>query len=223
MQHFIMLHFYLALLCFANIIACIFLDDILSFQNFQKETEGINQIQPDQVMLRLCNAPISKIECGAQVFTIRHLVKFVNWPGNLKKSKSNDKRGPSEETRAEYRRLYRSLLKFGEEGAMMGRCLSVHTPLQCLSYGKRLERLHHALNLTSVHSRHISILFHPVQFLQLTFQRYFCRWNIGLLRLYLRIWNILSDTLVCVLFVTLFILLWTIVRLCNVILARLPA
>ncbi|CCW62220.1 unnamed protein product [Phytomonas sp. EM1] len=173
-------------------------------------------------MLRFHYIQILRIEHSACAFPIRSFFGTVNNFDASKKFLNSGEKGVTGMTQAEHCRLYRSLLKLGEEGTMMRHCLSVHHPLKCVSYGKRLESLHQAHNVTVVNSCKISIIFHPMQRFQLFLKRHFYSWNICLLRLSLHIWNVVSDTLVYTLFIMIFILFCMIFRLCTVLLQADP-
>ncbi|EPY26858.1 hypothetical protein STCU_06043 [Strigomonas culicis] len=113
------------------------------------------------------------------------------------------------------RALYRRLLKAGEDGAALQRCLTVHPLPQCLQYGLRLLRYHKAL----AEIQAAAAPLHPLRVVRrarLGLRRRYYAWQLFTLRLQLRSWNAISDLLVYLLFLSVCALLYCIYRACRV-------
>ncbi|KAG5506553.1 hypothetical protein JIQ42_06805 [Leishmania sp. Namibia] len=113
------------------------------------------------------------------------------------------------------RSLYRRLLKAGEEGCMMQRCLTVNSLSDSVTYGLRLLRLHRGLAVVDAMARQTPWWRVGRRAHQGLTRRYYA-WSLLLLRLQLRSRNAIADVLVYSLFITVCFLLYEIYRACRV-------
>lgn len=114
------------------------------------------------------------------------------------------------------RSLYRRLLKCGEDGRMMQRCLSVNSLSLSLQYGKQLLHMHNRLTAVDAEAVGCFPLRHPLKRARLAVLRRRYAWGIFSLRLKLRGKNAISDALVYTLFLIVCVLLYCIYRTCRV-------
>ncbi|KAG5485448.1 hypothetical protein LSCM1_07532 [Leishmania martiniquensis] len=113
------------------------------------------------------------------------------------------------------RRLYRRLLKAGEEGSMMQRCLTVNSLSDSVRYGLRLLRLHRGLTTVDAMAKRTPWWRVGRRARQGLTRRYYA-WSLLSLRLQLRSRNAIADVLVYLLFITMCFLLYEIYRACRI-------
>ncbi|SYZ63229.1 hypothetical_protein (plasmid) [Leishmania braziliensis MHOM/BR/75/M2904] len=116
---------------------------------------------------------------------------------------------------AAMRSLYRRLLKAGEEGSMMQRCLTVNSLSDSLTYGLRLLRLHRGLTTVDAMAQQTPWWRVGRRARQGLTRRYYA-WSLQSLRLQLRSRNAIADVLVYLLFITMCFLLYEIYYTCRI-------